>query len=207
MRRFGDLLLLCAVAAGSFWSGAWFEARYPGEVAAYAGGPRVDDRSDYSDGVEVGQAAVGDVVQVIDGDSLWFADGTGQRHEFRLQGIDAPEGRQAFGDAARDHLAELVLGRTVRIDVFGVDDYDRYLGRVWVAPPGCDTCPLDVDANLALVDAGMAWWYRQYRKQQSPADREAYERAEREARDQQRGLWSQPNPMPPWQWRRQKNPR
>jgi hypothetical protein len=42
----------------------------------------------------------------------------------------------------------------------------------------------------------MAWWFRQY----APDDRER-ERFETEAREARRGLWSQPNPIPPWDWR------
>ena len=82
MKTSGWLLLLCAVAAGSFYLGAAFEARRPGVLAAYLGTEAVDT-SDYSTGVEVGQPAVGEVVQVIDGDSLWFADGNGRRAEGR----------------------------------------------------------------------------------------------------------------------------
>ncbi len=47
--------------------------------------------------------------------------------------------------------------------------------------------------NRSMVRAGMAWWYPKY----APADREL-ERLESEARAARRGLWSQPNPVPPW---------
>ena len=48
-----------------------------------------------------------------------------------------------------------------------------------------------------LVCQGMAWWYREY----APGDREL-ERLEAKARSARLGLWSQPNPIPPWEWRK-----
>jgi hypothetical protein len=53
-----------------------------------------------------------------------------------------------------------------------------------------------------LVKAGLAWWYRKY----APAD-DTLARLEQEAKADRRGLWAQPNPTPPWNWRAQgKNP-
>ena len=60
------------------------------------------------------------------------------------------------------------------------------------------------DVNLEQVRAGMAWWYRQYAKEQTPDDRQLYELAENEARVATRGLWADPQPVPPWDWRRAK---
>ena len=51
--------------------------------------------------------------------------------------------------------------------------------------------------NAELVRAGLAWWYRRY----APDD-ETLERLEREAREARRGLWGDPEPIPPWEWRR-----
>lgn len=54
------------------------------------------------------------------------------------------------------------------------------------------------DANLEQVKAGMAWWYRQYAKEQAPKDREDYEGAEFNANVWRLGLWADKNPVPPW---------
>ena len=56
--------------------------------------------------------------------------------------------------------------------------------------------------NLKIVRAGLAWWYRKYAQEQSPQDQERYETAEAEARAERSGLWRDPNPLPPWEWRR-----
>jgi len=57
------------------------------------------------------------------------------------------------------------------------------------------------DVNLEQVRAGMAWWYRQYAKEQTPEDRQLYELAENEARAAKRGLWADNEPLLPWKWR------
>jgi hypothetical protein len=57
------------------------------------------------------------------------------------------------------------------------------------------------DVNLMQVEAGMAWHYKQYQGEQGFLDRWRYSRAETEARDEMNGLWNDPNPIPPWDYR------
>jgi endonuclease YncB( thermonuclease family) len=59
-----------------------------------------------------------------------------------------------------------------------------------------------LDANLAQVTAEMAWWYRYYAREPSPDDRGRYESAEDEARARGWGLWADPNPINPYDWRK-----
>jgi len=72
------------------------------------------------------------------------------------------------------------------------------LGRSEYSP---QTAP-PADASLAQVTDGMAWWYRYYAEEQSPEDRGRYESAEDEARARRWGLWSEPNPISPYEWRK-----
>ena len=74
----------------------------------------------------------GKVVKVTDGDSITVLDSTNIQHRIRLQGIDAPERKQAFGKASRKHLASLVAGKEVTVKW---DKRDRY-GRIVDMPPG-----------------------------------------------------------------------
>jgi endonuclease YncB( thermonuclease family) len=53
----------------------------------------------------------------------------------------------------------------------------------------------------------MCWWFRKYAHEQTPADRVLYENAERKAREERLGLWRDPNPVPPWDWRRERHGR
>ncbi len=50
----------------------------------------------------------------------------------------------------------------------------------------------------------MAWFYRQYQREQSPNDRRLYEAAEDAARAEKRGLWRDADPVPPWEFRHNK---
>ena len=73
------------------------------------------------------------------------------------------------------------------------DRWKRLIGVVRLA---------DEDMNLHMVDRGLTWHYKQYADEQSPRDRDDYAAAEKAAQDAKRVLWSDPAPVPPWQWRR-----
>ena len=51
------------------------------------------------------------------------------------------------------------------------------------------------DVSLALVEVGLAWHYTQY------SDDQVLAAAELVAREKKVGVWSLPNPVPPWQHR------
>ena len=68
------------------------------------------------------------------------------------------------------------------------DRWQRLIGIVRLA---------DEDMNLHMVDRGLAWHYKQYADEKDTGDREAYSAAETDARDSKRGLWSDPEPVPP----------
>ena len=76
---------------------------------------------------------------------------------------------------------------------YKTDRWDRLVGVVW-----CD----GKDTNLNMIDRGMAWHFKRYAHEQSPDDREAYSAAEIAAQASRRGLWSDPDPVPPWEWRK-----
>ena len=57
------------------------------------------------------------------------------------------------------------------------------------------------DVGLAQVSAGLAWHYKYYQQEQTPEERAAYTRAEDDARLSRLGLWADPKPVPPWEWR------
>jgi endonuclease YncB( thermonuclease family) len=143
-------------------------------------------------------------VAVTDGDTIKVLDANSAQHKVRLTGIDAPERGQSYGTASRDHLASMVAGKDVRVESTKSDRYGRILGKVWVQPSDCPTCGKTLDANQAQLLAGMAWWYRYYAKEQSPEDRGRYESAEDEARARSWGLWADPDPVNPYDWRKGK---
>ena len=145
---------------------------------------------------------IGKVVRVADGDTISVLDANQQLYKVRLAGIDAPEKAQPFGDVSREHLASLLAGKEVRVEFSKTDRYGRLLGKVWVQPADCPGCGKTLDANHAQIAFGMAWWYQYYASEQPPADRELYKSAVNTARRKGLGLWSEPNAVPPWAWRR-----
>ena len=142
------------------------------------------------------------VVAVGDGDSITLIDAARTLHKVRLSGIDAPERRQAYGQRAKQHLADLAHGRTVLVIPGKRDRYRRLIARVLL--PECTErgCAYTVDAGLELIRAGLAWHYKQYAREQPLAERSRYASVEREARLRRDGLWKQPEPVPPWQYRK-----
>lgn len=135
----------------------------------------------------------GQVVRVADGDTLDVLDAGRRTLRVRLLGIDAPEGGQAYGKVARQVLKDRVIQRRVTVRVQDRDRYGRLVGKVLLE---------GADLNLELVRGGMAWHYAHYAKDQFPGDAAAYGAAQREAREARRGLWGQPDPQAPWEWRR-----
>lgn len=132
----------------------------------------------------------GKVIGISDGDTLTILEGKTQ-HKIRLNAIDAPESRQDFGNASKKSLSELCFGKLATVNIQGTDKYDRSIGEV-----NCQAADGSwVSANTHQVRTGMAWVYRQYSN-----DAELI-RLEELARSQSLGLWSQPSPTPPWDFR------
>ncbi len=132
------------------------------------------------------------VARVIDGDSLVAVNAQNERLNIRLAGIDAPEMQQPYGPQSRENLARLLAGGEASLDCPKQDRFRRHVCEVRVG---------EDDVGLEQVRAGMAWWYRQYQQEQTPAARAHYAQAEAEARAARRGLWSAPA-IEPAQWRR-----
>ncbi len=135
----------------------------------------------------------GRIVSIADGDTVTLLDSTNIQHKIRLKGIDAPEKTQPFGQKAKSNLAALVFNREV---IAECGKSDKYRGEI---------CVIKVegkDVNLRQVEAGMAWCFRDYAKEQSAQDRENYEIAEFNAKIRRLGLWADTKPVPPWEWRK-----
>lgn len=128
----------------------------------------------------------GRVVGVADGDTITVLDAGRTTHKVRLSSIDAPEKAQDFGQKSKQSLSDLVYGKVVSVRVVDVDRYGRNVGFVYI---GQD------NANEEQVRRGMAWVYTKYNKDRSLVGIES------QARQSRIGLWSQPNPIPPWEYR------
>ena len=132
------------------------------------------------------------VTDIVDGDTVNVTGPNGIT-SIRLAGIDAPEHGQAFGAESTKNLAGLVSSKTVKLDCENERSYGRLICKI-LLPNGEDVC-------LDQVKSGMVWHYKQYQDEQSPADRDAYATAECEAMKSKIGLWSDPHPMQPQDFR------
>jgi micrococcal nuclease len=114
----------------------------------------------------------------------------GKAVKVRLHGMDTPERKQAFGTRARQFTSDLAFHQVVTVVVHNTDRYGRLVGEVLLPDGG--------SLNQELVRAGLAWWSRQY----APHDT-MLQQLEEEARKEQRGLWSDPHAVAPWEYRKQ----
>lgn len=136
----------------------------------------------------------GKVINVADGDTITVLDTHKNQHKIRLQGIDAPEKSQPYGQKSKQSLYQLVHSQMVSIEFQNKDKYGRIVGKVILN--GNDIC-------FEQIKLGMAWHYKRYQSEQPKEDRETYSQAEQSAKSQSLGLWKDTNPIPPWEFRHQ----
>ena len=131
------------------------------------------------------------VVGVHDGDTVTCLDESNQQQKVRLAEIDAPEIGQDYGKVSREVLAEMVFGKTVEVTEDGKDRYGRWIGHLSAN---------GVDVNRQMIATGNAWHYEDYSRDTSLAALQS------QAQSQRLGLWAQPNPVAPWDYRKSGQP-
>ena len=128
----------------------------------------------------------GTVVGVSDGDTVTVLSQQKRQVKVRLVEIDAPEKKQTFGQQSKKSLSDICYKKPVIVNQKGTDRYRRTLARL--------TCD-GIDANAEQVKRGMAWAFSKYLTDLAIAD------LEKVARNAKIGLWAQPNPTAPWDFR------
>jgi len=137
------------------------------------------------------RAFVGEVVGVSDGDTITVLEGR-TAHKVRLFGVDTPEKHQPFGTQAKKFTSETVFRKQVEVEPVDTDRYGRTVGIVRFGGRSL---------NEELVRAGMAWVYLAYCKR--PVC-DGWKAVEKQASARRVGLWKDPHPVPPWEFRRAK---
>jgi micrococcal nuclease len=132
------------------------------------------------------------VVGVHDGDTLTGLTAEKEQVKIRMDAIDAPEIRQPFGQAAKKALSDKIFGKQVTVTTKKKDRYGRTVGHVLLGKR---------DINLEMLEEGMAWHYREY------SNNPRLQQAEDEAKANNKGLWSDPNSVAPWDWRKSEKER
>jgi endonuclease YncB( thermonuclease family) len=131
---------------------------------------------------------VGKVVSIADGDTFTMLVEQ-KKIKVRLYGIDCPEKGQDYANVARDFTADLIAGKNVVLKVLNTDRYRRTIGMVFIN---------GINVNEALLKNGLAWQFRKYDKYVE------WTVLENNAKQKKLNIWSRPNPIPPWEWRRRK---
>ena len=107
--------------------------------------------------------------------------------KIRIDSVDTPESGQPFGKRAKQALSESLFGKVVTVQKTGEDRYKRTLAFIQLDGK---------DVSTAMVKNGFAWEYEQYSKSATLSKLQAAAKVER------KGLWADPNPVPPWKWRK-----
>lgn len=113
------------------------------------------------------------VEKVIDGDTILGKTKAGEI-KVRLASIDAPESSQFYGDESKQYLADLIQGKAVRVEDYGLDKYNRTIATIFLD---------NVDINEKMVADGYAWYLPLY------ANGNNYLKEEIEAREGNKGQW------------------
>lgn len=128
---------------------------------------------------------IGKVVGVLDGDTIRILVDRKQV-TVRLEGIDAPESKQSYGNRSKQALSEIVFGREVVVKNISDDRYGRTHGTVMLG---------NTNVNAKLIEDGWAWHYKVFNSDKRLAS------LEQQAKKATRGLWADTNPLPPWEFR------
>ena len=129
----------------------------------------------------------GIVVNVSDGDTITVLHNSVMK-KIRLYGIDCPEKRQPYGNAAKRYVEKMVLNKKVYVKPVSVDKYKRIVAWVNIKK---------LSLNKSILAAGLAWYYKKYSNVASLA------KLEMAARKKKIGLWSNKKAIAPWRWRKE----
>ncbi len=130
------------------------------------------------------------VIGIKDGDTFVLLM-DGKEQTIRLAHIDCPERRQPFGTKAKQLASDLCFGKIVEIKIQGKPDRNGRLIAEIITED-------NINVNKELVKNGLAWHYKKY------SDSEEYAQLELDARNNRTGIWSESNPITPWDWRKSK---
>lgn len=136
------------------------------------------------------ERVTGKVVGVLEGDTIEVVYDRHQKR-IRLNGIDCPEKGQPYGTKAKQAVSNLVLGKGVALETRGLDKNGRTIADVFL--------PDGINVGLELVRNGSCWWYPE-----DAPENVVLAELQRRARRAGVGLWADPDPVPPWEWRKRK---
>lgn len=129
----------------------------------------------------------GKVAGIMDGDTFKLLTKDSTTVKVRLANIDCPERKQPFSDKAKQFVSNAIFGKYVTVQVLKKDRYRRLIANVFYGD--------SINLNHDLVKQGLAWHYVKY------SNDTILQSFEDEARVLKLGLWQDPKPIAPWDWR------
>jgi len=133
----------------------------------------------------------GKVIKIADGDTFTMIFDNDFDVRVRLNGIDCPEKNQPFSKRAKQLLSDFIFGKMVVVKYKEKDRYGRVIGDVYID---------GLHVNYEMVKYGLAWHFKRY------SDDDQLDSLEKDARYKRIGIWSNKNPIPPWEWRKGTRP-
>jgi len=131
----------------------------------------------------------GKVIGIKDGDTVEILDSNNKKTTLRLAEVDCPERKQAFGTRAKQFTSDQVYLRTINYSVTNKDRYGRSVAKIYYGTKYL---------SAEIIKYGMGWHYKKHSKSKELA------RLEQQARAKRVGLWIDPNPINPADWRKAK---
>ena len=130
----------------------------------------------------------GKVVTIKDGDTVVILLGDNTQKTLRLAEVDCPESGQPFGKNAKEFTSSQIFGKNIEFIETDTDRYGRTIAMIYY----------DNGKYLSaeLIKNGLGWWYYRYSNDENLGV------LENEASNNKIGLWSDPNSIPPWEWRK-----
>ena len=128
------------------------------------------------------------VLKIVDGDTFIGLTKGRKKVYYRLQGVDAPEKDQPFSEKSKKKLKKLIGGKLIGIKVQENSENGRSMVRAYT--------PKGKDVSAEMLKSGLAWHLQNY------DNSVIYSQLENEARKIRKGLWSEVNPISPWDFRK-----
>ncbi|MCZ2223384.1 MAG: thermonuclease family protein [Chitinophagales bacterium] len=130
------------------------------------------------------------VIGIKDGDTVLVLLGDNIQKTLRLAEVDCPEIGQPFGKNAKQFTSSQIFGKNIEFIETDTDRYSRTIAMIYY----------DNGKYLSaeLIKNGLGWWYYRYSNDENLGV------LENEASNNKIGLWSDPNSIPPWEWRKLK---
>lgn len=131
----------------------------------------------------------GTVIRIVDGDTFDLLTTDKKVMRIRMYGIDCPERKQDFYQAAKNALSRYIFKKEILVKITGYDRNRRSIAIIY-----CN----GQNINLVMIKNGFAWHFSKYLPDIN------FAQAEKQARMAKAGLWKNPGPVAPWEFRKRR---